>query len=205
MRATILLVVLAAILAACDTSSNTPHSQQPVQASAAEPEISREAALEKQRSQRESEIAQLRAEAAALQPWQLTVRARVFGRLNELVPDDANVAAELKRANAEIDLISSLSDKAVCKKLKAGDVDAAYGQEYFRRGGNALDLSYIKLGQIQIGMTEFGLRCSWRAPDDVNSTAFNDYRGARQVHKQFVYGSGTYVYTENGVITTVQQ
>jgi len=40
---------------------------------------------------------------------------------------------------------------------------------------------------------------SWGSPSDINKTI-----GSFGVHEQWVYGLGSYVYFENGVITTIQ-
>jgi hypothetical protein len=53
-------------------------------------------------------------------------------------------------------------------------------------------------------MSEAGLGCAWRRPDDVNVTVFQGYDGEQHVHKQYVFGDD-YVYTENGIVTALQQ
>lgn len=53
--------------------------------------------------------------------------------------------------------------------------------------------------QIQIGMTDEMCRVSWGTPEDINKTV-----GSWGVHEQWVYGSGYYVYFENGILTSWQ-
>jgi hypothetical protein len=54
-------------------------------------------------------------------------------------------------------------------------------------------------GKIWIGMTEAMLLDSWGQPEDINTTV-NRY----VTRKQYVYGSGRYVYVENGVVDAWQ-
>ena len=63
----------------------------------------------------------------------------------------------------------------------------------------------IRVRKIQIGMSEASLLASWGRAEDVNKTI-----GSFGVHKQHVYSRGRkigdeqYVYTENGIVTTIQ-
>jgi hypothetical protein len=54
-------------------------------------------------------------------------------------------------------------------------------------------------GKIWIGMTEAMLLDSWGQPEDINTTV-NRY----VTRKQYVYGSGRYVYVENGKVDAWQ-
>ena len=58
----------------------------------------------------------------------------------------------------------------------------------------------VLAGQVQIGMTGEMVRSSWGKPTRVNTT--NTARGTRE---QWVYGTGQYVYLENGRVTAIQQ
>lgn len=53
--------------------------------------------------------------------------------------------------------------------------------------------------KIFIGMTAEQLRAAWGRPENVNSTIHANSR-----HEQWVYGTGNYVYVEDGVITSLQ-
>lgn len=57
----------------------------------------------------------------------------------------------------------------------------------------------ILQGKIRIGMTKNMCIDAWGRPSDINKTS-----GSFGVHEQWVYGFGSYVYFENGVITTIQ-
>jgi hypothetical protein len=57
----------------------------------------------------------------------------------------------------------------------------------------------VAKGLIWIGMTEEMLLDSWGQPEDINSTVTR--YGSR---KQYVYGSGQYVYVENGKVEAWQ-
>jgi hypothetical protein len=52
--------------------------------------------------------------------------------------------------------------------------------------------------KIFIGMREGAARCSWGSADKVNRTIT-----ARGTDLQIIYGE-TYVYTENGIVTAIQ-
>ncbi len=53
--------------------------------------------------------------------------------------------------------------------------------------------------KISIGMTKEMVIDSWGKPSDINTT-ITEYG----VHEQWVYGSGSYVYFEDGIVTTIQ-
>lgn len=57
----------------------------------------------------------------------------------------------------------------------------------------------IAKGLIWIGMTEGMLLDSWGRPEDINSTVTR-----YSTRKQYVYGSGQYVYVENGIVDAWQ-
>ncbi len=57
----------------------------------------------------------------------------------------------------------------------------------------------ISKGSISIGMTSDMVREAWGRPNDVNRTTYSF-----GVHEQWVYGSGNYVYFEDGKVTTIQ-
>lgn len=57
----------------------------------------------------------------------------------------------------------------------------------------------MKSGQIWIGMNKEQCEFSWGSPDDINKSV-----GSWGTHEQWVYDSGTYVYFENGKLTSWQ-
>lgn len=57
----------------------------------------------------------------------------------------------------------------------------------------------VKTNHVQIGMTPDMVRMSWGDPEDINRTIYSF-----GVHEQWVYGSGCYVYFEDGKVTTIQ-
>ena len=57
----------------------------------------------------------------------------------------------------------------------------------------------ILQGKIRTGMTKNMCRDSWGNPSDINKTT-----GSFGVHEQWVYGLNSYVYFENGIITSIQ-
>ena len=53
--------------------------------------------------------------------------------------------------------------------------------------------------KVELGMTKKMCIESWGEPEDINTTA-----GSYGTHEQWVYGSGNYLYFENGILTTIQ-
>lgn len=54
-------------------------------------------------------------------------------------------------------------------------------------------------GRVRIGMTQAMCREAWGSPEDINRTS-----GSWGVHEQWVYGLGSYLYFEDGVLTSIQ-
>lgn len=63
----------------------------------------------------------------------------------------------------------------------------------------ASNANLILQGKIRTGMTKDMCIDAWGNPSDINKTT-----GSFGVHEQWVYGLGSYVYFENGIITTIQ-
>jgi hypothetical protein len=61
------------------------------------------------------------------------------------------------------------------------------------------NFNLIKNNKIAMGISEQVLTCSWGAPNRINDTV-----GHWGAHRQYVYGSGQYVYVENGVVKSWQ-
>jgi hypothetical protein len=57
----------------------------------------------------------------------------------------------------------------------------------------------IRKNKIQLGMNKEQVTLSWGRPEKINESV-----GRWGVHEQWVYGSGTYLYFENGVLTSWQ-
>jgi hypothetical protein len=53
--------------------------------------------------------------------------------------------------------------------------------------------------RVAIGMTAPQVRLAWGAPESINTTTY-----ASGDHDQWVYGTGYYVYLENGIVTAMQ-
>ena len=62
------------------------------------------------------------------------------------------------------------------------------------------DVAQIACSQIHIGMAAAQVRAAWGAPESINST-INSFGQS----EQWVYGGGSYVYLDNGVVTSLQQ
>lgn len=74
-----------------------------------------------------------------------------------------------------------------------------FKKEAKRRKFGRLDDNMIKEGKIKLGMSECELYASWGIPEEKNQSV-----GQWGINVQHVYGNGTYVYTENGKVTSWQ-
>lgn len=68
---------------------------------------------------------------------------------------------------------------------------------YRKYGRQTADL--ILAGKVRIGMTREMCREAWGSPDDINRSS-----GSWGVHEQWVYGLGSYLYFENGILSSIQ-
>jgi hypothetical protein len=59
--------------------------------------------------------------------------------------------------------------------------------------------TYIADGKVVLGMNKEMCSSAWGSPIDINRRIV---RGL--THEQWVYGWGTYLYFENGVLTAIQ-
>lgn len=102
--------------------------------------------------------------------------------------DEAKTIAALPTASLD----------AVCAAYRRKGIKQALTELRRRHVFSAEELALIAKQDVRIGMSERALTCSW-GEGEVNRTVT-----ASGTHKQFVYGSGIYVYTENGVVTAFQ-
>jgi hypothetical protein len=57
----------------------------------------------------------------------------------------------------------------------------------------------IQKGKVKVGMSKETCRLSWGEPEDINKAS-----GTYGTHEQWVYSSGSYLYFENGKLTSIQ-
>ena len=131
--------------------------------------------------------------------------------------DKARIEAERRRMDEEHrraeapNILKAMSKDNICvaygSALREGKVDGIGSlpeitklvkRELVRRKFKLED-SLVRKRSIKIGISECQLYASWGMPEDQNRTV-----GGWGVHIQHVYGSGTYVYTENGRVTSWQ-
>lgn len=79
------------------------------------------------------------------------------------------------------------------------DTIIKYVKAEARRRKLQFDDSLTRDGKIKLGITKCKLYASWGLPDDENESV-----GRWGTHIQHIYGVGTYVYTENGRVTSWQ-
>jgi hypothetical protein len=78
-------------------------------------------------------------------------------------------------------------------KTKAGRIWKKHGGAWSEE-----DCRTIANGQINVGMSGEMVRASWGRPEHINEST---YRSG--THEQWVYGSRSYVYLQNGVVTSI--
>ena len=65
--------------------------------------------------------------------------------------------------------------------------------------GNTASVTLILGRQVRLGMTREMCREAWGSPEDINRSS-----GSWGVHEQWVYGLGSYLYFENGILSSIQ-
>lgn len=108
-------------------------------------------------------------------------------RKNDSIADAMLKLAKLPMQQAEAKRKADYQKYLSARKVKFHE---KYGKEIGEKIANQ---------RIWIGMTEEMLLESWGKPEDINQTVTR-YR----THKQYVYGSGQYVYVENGIVESWQ-
>lgn len=68
----------------------------------------------------------------------------------------------------------------------------------YRKYGKAT-AELILEGKVRIGMTREMCREAWGSPEDINTMS-----GSWGVHEQWVYGTNSYLYFENGTLASIQ-
>ena len=110
-------------------------------------------------------------------------------------------------SNLSYERLKSVNAYSLCNAYAVSPTDSIR-VEIQRRGIVPLyEWDLINRKRINIGMSEFGLVCSWGYP--FISGRVNKSIGSWGTHKQYVYRacrgcSGTYVYVENGFVTSWQ-
>jgi hypothetical protein len=92
--------------------------------------------------------------------------------------------ARLAKEKEELDLYYKTPAGRICKKYPSWDKDIC---------------EILAKGKVRIGMTAEQARVSWGNPDDINRT-ISTY-GNRE---QWVYGHSSYLYFDDGVLTSIQ-
>ncbi len=108
---------------------------------------------------------------------------------------EAKRQAELeaqKRAQAQAET-EAKAKRAAYENSRAGKLCKAHPTW----GKDACEL--IADGKVSVGMTSEQAIAAWGKPDDINKTIYSS-----GVHEQWVYGIGSYLYFEDGILTTIQ-
>ena len=122
----------------------------------------------------------------SLDNWKRAFYRRDSIRVADSIKSDAeDVAYQIKKDSA--DRVDSLIAQAEKKKYRAS-------KKWPKRVWTAIDK-----GSVFIGMTSAQAEESWGKPDDVNRTTSRS-----GVSEQWVYESGSYLYFQDGILTTIQ-
>lgn len=72
-------------------------------------------------------------------------------------------------------------------------------EERIRKRYGVTTARLILEGRVRIGMTAQMCRDAWGEPSEINRSS-----GSWGVHEQWVYGVGSYLYFEDGILTSIQ-
>lgn len=118
---------------------------------------------------------------------------------------DAKAARAAAAAEAIVERAAAAKDAAQ-RKVRAAAEDRRRVAEteqrratYAKLGWSAHDIDNILQRKVTIGMTSSMVTAAWGKPTEVNRTVT-----AASNSEQWVYGSGDYVYVENGRVTAIQ-
>jgi len=89
-------------------------------------------------------------------------------------------------------------DDQLCSDYHEFEYPEAKGELKRRHALTEVEWKLVEQHQIRIGISELALICSW-GETEVNRTVT-----AHIIHKQYVYGGGSYVYVENGRVVSAQ-
>ncbi len=108
----------------------------------------------------------------------------------------ATTAATAARAKArEENVLANTPDRCVPSRVKVQSVIRRHGE------WSDTDLALVACRRIRLGFTGDQVIASWGRPNTINRTTYSF-----GVHEQWVYGEygGSYVYFEDGKVTTIQ-
>jgi hypothetical protein len=111
-------------------------------------------------------------------------------------PPRALVAAY--RAKVEQEQRAQEERDADARRREADARKRAAATAYRKRGWSEETVAAVLAGRVRIGMTKAMARAAWGEPSDINRTIT-----ASVVHEQWVYGD-SYLYFDNGILTTIQ-
>lgn len=134
----------------------------------------------------------------------VVVRRNPFGgAMTMLVPNapEAQMQAWASAQRAMSDAIekASAAKSEAERKQAAARERAERRKRYSALGWSEATINSVLNGKISIGMTDAMVRASWGPPDRINRTI-----NVSGVSEQWVYGNRTYVYMDNGRVSTIQ-
>lgn len=117
------------------------------------------------------------------------------------ISDDIRVRLGQFQAERDADASRQEAHERVLKQAQEQEERKAAANEAERQALAKLCKSKgLTLGTVKIGMSADQVRqCGWGKPDEVNRTITR-----YGVHEQWVYGSGNYLYFENGRLDAIQ-
>lgn len=128
--------------------------------------------------------------------YKVTLGGNLFGYIAKaaVIKKSTKIASrnmELQKEERENRIKNQLeADRIEAEKVRMASIKKKYGETI---GNKIID------GKIWIGMTSEMAIDSWGAPSEKNRTV-----GSWGVHEQWVYGDHTYLYFENGKLTSWQ-
>ncbi len=105
----------------------------------------------------------------------------------------AKIAEEVQRQAQAAYEVKLKAEQAAYENSKAGKLCKTHPT------WSKDDCAIIAEGKVSIGMTSEQAVAAWGRPNDINKTTYSF-----GVHEQWVYGISSYLYFEDGILTTIQ-
>lgn len=100
------------------------------------------------------------------------------------------ISAESETWNNKFEILSVYKSRIAKESVRKNNLVKKYGTK---------NAELILKEKVRIGMSKSMCKESWGEPEKINKTS-----GSYGVHEQWVYGNGSYLYFENGILTTIQ-
>lgn len=128
-------------------------------------------------------------EKIAYRNWQIK-KKKIEDSLYKVVTANRQIELDIEREKRRIEdsLLNVKLDKE--RKIYAANLRKKYGADIAK---------IMNDGKVKLGWTKKMCIESWGEPEDINTTIVKGLK-----HEQWVYGIGSYLYFDNGILTAIQ-